>query len=66
MTYALLAKVNEAEDACARGSFSEAVLIQMQVIESQAIGSKFAAEIIDDILRDAMRERACYGEARPQ
>jgi hypothetical protein len=55
-----------AEDACARGSFSEAVLIQMTVLESQAIGSKFAAEIIDDILRDAMRERACYGEARPQ
>jgi hypothetical protein len=66
MTFALLAKVNEAEDAVARGSFSEAVLIQMQVIECEAIGSKMAAEIIDDILRDGMRERACKYEARPQ
>jgi hypothetical protein len=53
MTFALLAKVNEA------------VLIQMQIMESEAIGSKMAAEIIDDILRGGMRERACKYEARP-
>lgn len=66
MTYALLAKMNEAEEAADRGAFSEAVRIQMAIQEENALGSPHAIQLIEDILRKAKHAWATKYEAQPQ